>query len=395
MNKPQLPFFTLLLLISFASVNAVLFTPALPEIATFFGISDSNAQLTITLFLTGYALGQLLYGPLANRFGRKPALYCGISLQIISSLLCVMAGLIDAWWLLVLARFLLALGSGVGLKMTFTLVNECYEPKIASQKISYLILAFAITPGLSVALGGILTSWYNWQSCFYAGALYGLLLLFLVAKLPETQDKPNLDALKPAHLLQAYTKAFKNIHLLAGGLLMGASTCFIYVFAALAPFLAMKLSGMSSEQYGMANIIPSLGLLTGSLAGARLAKKYSLLTLITAGMSIASLGVFFMVLTMLSGWSAIFSLFLPAAVIYFGLCLVLANASTMAMSHIQDKAHGSAVMNFINMGMATVAVFIPGLFRLQVLVLPAIYFVLCSLMAGVVIFLARIRQDTI
>ena len=78
----QLPLVTLLLMISFASVNAVLFTPALPNIAHFFAISDSIAQQTITWFLIGYAVGQLLYGPLANRFGRKKALFAGVSLQI-------------------------------------------------------------------------------------------------------------------------------------------------------------------------------------------------------------------------------------------------------------------------------------------------------------------------
>lgn len=108
----KLPFITLLLLISFASVNAVLFTPALPGIAYFFGISADTAQQTITWFLIGYALGQLLYGPIANRFGRKPALYAGIGLQIVSSLLCVLAGVLHQYWLLVVARFLLALDQG-------------------------------------------------------------------------------------------------------------------------------------------------------------------------------------------------------------------------------------------------------------------------------------------
>ena len=146
--QTRLPFLTLLLLISFASVNAVLFTPALPQIAAFFSITNEKVQLTITWFLIGYAFGQLLYGPLANRFGRKPALYAGILLQIISSLACVLAGKLHNYDALVAARFALALGSGVGLKMTFTLVNECYEPKSASKKIAYLMLAFAITPVL-------------------------------------------------------------------------------------------------------------------------------------------------------------------------------------------------------------------------------------------------------
>lgn len=188
-TKTKLSFITLLLLISFASVNAVLFTPALPNIAQFFKISDESAQQTITWFLVAYALGQLIYGPIANRFGRKPALYVGISVQIVSSFMCVFAGTLQRYWLLVLGRFLLALGSGVGLKMTFTLVNEYYEPKLASQKIAYLMLAFAITPGLGVALGGILNAQYGWESCFYAGAIYGVLLLLLVRRFVDKSDK--------------------------------------------------------------------------------------------------------------------------------------------------------------------------------------------------------------
>src|SRR5689334_10474305 len=98
----QLSFPTLLMLISFASVNAVLFTPALPQIADFFSISIESAQQTLGLFLIGYTLGQLLYGPLANRFGRKPALYGGVGLQILSSLLCVLAGSLQFYPLLIL-----------------------------------------------------------------------------------------------------------------------------------------------------------------------------------------------------------------------------------------------------------------------------------------------------
>lgn len=379
----KLPFFTLLLLISFASVNAVLFTPALPNITHFFGIGEDKAQQTITWFLVGYALGQLLYGPIANRFGRKPALYVGVVVQIISSLLCVLAGTIHEYWLLVAARFMLALGSGVGLKMTFTLINECYEPKIASQKISCLMLAFAITPGLGVALGGILNSHYGWASCFYAGAIYGLILLLFIARLPETNKTLSMNALKIKYLLRGYSCQFKDIQLIAGGLLMGSSTCFVYVFAAVAPFIAINIFGLSGSVYGLANILPPIGLILGSLVGARLSKKYPLKLIIQAGILIASLGSVFMFVGMFMHFTILFSLFLPMIVIYFGLCFILANASTIAMSHVNDKAHGSAVMNFINMGFATLVVLGTSLLPMRALLLPTIYICLCVASIGI------------
>lgn len=382
-NKSEPAFLTLLLMISFASVNAVLFTPALPNIANFFLISATKAQQTITWFLIGYTFGQLIYGPLANRFGRKPALYVGISLQIISSLLCASAGSFNEFSLLVLGRFLSALGAGVGLKMTFTLVNECYEPRIASQKTAYLMLAFAITPGLGVALGGILNTYYGWTSCFYAGALYGVLLLLLTTRLPETQKILNLNALKIRHLLNEYRTQFKNLPLITGGLLVGSATCFVYVFAAAAPFIAINLLKMSSAEYGIANLLPALGLISGSLTSAKLTKRYSLKAIMQKGIVITSIGTLLMLFATILDLPALLSLFLPMVVIYFGLSLIIANAATIAMSKTNDKAHGSAVMSFVNMGFATLVVLSLGLFTMHAILLPGIYLILCAVMLGI------------
>ncbi|MES2998550.1 MAG: MFS transporter [Pseudomonadota bacterium] len=361
--KLNLPMSTLLLLISFASVNAVLFTPALPSIAHYFSVSDNAVQHTITWFLIGYGIGQLLYGPLADRFGRKPSLYAGISIQIVSSFLCILAGMAHSLFLLVLARFFLAIGSGVGLTMAFTLVNESFSPKVANQKISYLLLAFAITPGLSIALGGILSSHYGWMSCFYVGAAYGVVLLFLTSNLTETHTTLNLKALNFKHLITTYLRQFRNPALTLGGLLMGGATCFIYIFATLAPFLAINLLGMSSSEYGIANILPSMGSLIGAVFSAEFAKKYSYKSGIRLGILITGLSVIFMILmTWFIPKSPLLTLFSPMLLVYVGLSLIYANASTFAMSNTSDKAHGSAVMNFINIGVVIIAVLSLSLF---------------------------------
>lgn len=380
--KPSthLPFTTLLLMISFASVNAVLFSPALPDIASFFSLSDIKAQQTITWFLIGYTLGQLIYGPIANRFGRKPALYIGINLQIMSSFICILAGITHQFFLLVLGRFLLALGSGVGLKMTFTLVNESYDTKMVSKKISYLMLACAITPGLGVALGGFLNTHFGWMSCFLAGAVYGLILLLLVSRLPETLKNLHHDALKLSSLLHAYSKQFKNSQLITGGILIGTCTSFIYAFAAAAPFIAINLFGMSSIEYGIANILPPIGLILGSLIGVKLTDNYALPSIIFLGIGLTILGVTSLFIFLFFKLPILFSLFIPTILIYCGLCFIFSNASSIAMSRADDKAHASAVMNFINMGTATVTVLMMGFFTINTFLLPLVYIVLSVLM---------------
>lgn len=374
----QLSMFTLFMMISFASVNAVLFTPALPRIANYFGISDGAAQLTITWFLVGYAIGQLLYGPIANRFGRKPALYAGICLQILSSLLCVLAGTLHIYSLLVLGRFLLALGSGVGLKMTFTIVNEIYEPKIAAQKLSYLMIAFAIAPGLGVMLGGILNSYYDWTSTFYAGAIYGILFLLLTTSLPETKLKLDLNALQFKHLISAYATQFSNKQLISGGLLIGSTTCFVYIFAALAPFIAIESLHMSSSEYGMANLLPPIGLVLGSLFSAHLVKVYPVAWVIRLGIFIATLGSIIMLAFTSLHLPTVIMIFIPMMLNYFGLALIAANTSVIAMSQVSDKAHGSAVMSFTNMGLVTVVILVLGLFPTHPLLMPMSYILTCA-----------------
>lgn len=375
--------FTLLLMISFASVNAVLYTPALPGIAQFFAITEDKAQLTITWFLIGYALGQLIYGPVANRFGRKPALYVGILLQILSCLACVVAGYIVNYPLLIIARFTLALGAGVGLKMTYTLINECYDPQVAAKKIAYIVLAFAITPALSVAVGGVLTARFGWISCFYALALYGVVLLILVSQLTETKVELDKDALKLPCLLQGYAQQFKNATLLAGGLLMGSCTSFVYVFAAVAPFIAINSLGMESAQYGLANLLPSLGLIAGSLGSTKLIHKWSLSKLVRSGIVLAMLGAMLMGIATYLHLKPMYVLFWPMTIIYCGASLIIANASALAMSAVSDKAHGSAVMSFINMGLATLLVLLLGYFSIQPFLLPCVYFALCIAMVCV------------
>lgn len=366
-----------MLLISFAAVNAVLFTPALPNITEFLGISKSQGQLTISLFLVGYAFGQLIYGPIANRYGRKPALYGGIIAQIVSSFLCVIAGKVHSYEWLIIARLLLALGSGVGLKMTFTLVNECYEPKVASQKISYLLLAFAITPGLSVALGGWLNQHFGWASCFYASALYGICLLILTTRLPETLAKKDEHALEFKHLTHAYVAQFRNKIILVGGCLMGSSSCFLYVFSAVAPFVAIQMLGMNSADYGFANLIPSIGLVLGSLVSAHFAKHLPLKKLIAIGISITATGIILSWITFLFiKSSVIVSIFLPMIVIYFGLCFIIGNASSIALSQTDDKAHGSAVINFINMSFSMFAVLCLSLLPIKLWLMPTVFLLL-------------------
>ncbi len=142
----------------------------------------------------------------------------------------------------------------------------------------------------------------------------------------------------------------------------------------------MNMYDMTESSYGFANLLPSIGLILGSLTSAQLSKYLPLMKIVRTGIVIAVFGVLLMLFSIWQQMDVYAVLFIPMIVIYFGLSLLMANVSSYVMGFIQDKSHGSAVMHFINMGMATLAVLIIGLFHPQDSLLPAAYLILCGSM---------------
>lgn len=385
-------FLFLMLLISFGSVSAVLFTPALPQISHYFRISENTAQLTVTVFLIGYALGQLLYGPLANRYGYKPAIYIGISGEIIGAVFCILASPLHLFWLLVAARLLMALGASVGLKMTFTLAAAAYHEKKAAVTVSYLMTGFAIMPSLSVALGGFLTLHFGWESCFYLLVFYGLLLMGLNFLAPDLPQKLEPDALRVREILRKYLRKIKNSQLMLGAVLMGVSTAFVYLFAALAPFLTMNYLQLTPAQYGLWNLITPIGLIIGSQMSAVLAKQFAPIKVLSLGILLIFLGVLPLFLLFLFNVMAAWALFFPMIIIYCGIAFIFPNASVIAMQHVTDKPSAAAMMSFINMGVATMAVLTAGALRQTWLLLPSVFLMLSLLACLLIIWLSTLLK---
>jgi DHA1 family bicyclomycin/chloramphenicol resistance-like MFS transporter len=137
---------------------------------------------------------------------------------------------------------------------------------------------------------------------------------------------------------------------------------------------------MKSEDYGLANLLPPIGLVTGSVIGARLLKNLEVAAIVKIALWIVCTGTLCMLAAVLLHLAVLFSLFTPTIIIYFGFCFVLPNASTLALSNTIDKAHGSAVISFINMGLATVVVLALGLYSVNQLLLVEIYLSICIAM---------------
>jgi MFS family permease len=383
-NKPSA--ICLFLLVTFSAVNAVLFTPALPEIANYFIISISKAQFTITLFLIGYAFGQLIYGPLAKRYGCKTAIYIGILLTLLGAGLCILAASSNRFYLLIIGRLIMALGSSVGLMISFTIVSLSFSAQESRKVVSNLLAGFGIAPGVGVAIGGFLVDHFNWQSCFYFLAIYSLLLAFLTSRLPKINEALSANALQIKQIALNYLVQIKNKKLCFGSLVMGLCTAFNYIFAALAPFIAIKTLGLRPSYYGLFNLFPCLGILLASQLSAFLAKRWPVTRTIFWGFIINLLGA----LLMLASFNihlSVLGLFIPMCIVLIGNGLMYINISSFITSSAEDKSNASAMMSFLNMGVGTLAVLSLGLFDQTSMLLPSIFVVLMIIIAMLLLIL--------
>jgi DHA1 family bicyclomycin/chloramphenicol resistance-like MFS transporter len=368
----------LIVMSSFASMGAVIFAPALPEIAQYFHISQGHSQLTITLFLLGYAIGQLIYGPIANRFGRKPAFYIGIVIATSGSLISIASEPLHSFAMMITGRLLDALGSSAGLMISFTVIGDHYYPEQARRIIAYLMLAFAIVPGVATCIGGVLVTHFHWISCFYFLLIYGLMLILPATYLLETATELKKDALQVRQIIKNYGMAFKNKVLVSTTFFFGLSGGCVYLYVASSPFIAINTLQLSPQAYGLIGLIPFLGTALGSVISARLYASFSTTALMRIGLIIDAVSAILLAGSFCLGMINLPVLLLSGFILMFGNCLIVGSGASIATLSSDDKANASAVMNFINLSMVMLATFIlaivPGspLIKLPILFLLAI-----------------------
>ncbi len=348
----------LIKLISLASIGAVLFTPGIPAIVKFFGITEGDAQFALTLFLVGYALGQILYSPFANRFGRKPTLYMGLVIAIIGSLLSALSSPFHSYFLLMSSRLITAIGASVGLVLSLTIINDYYYEHQARKVVPIVSTAFAIVPFIGIAIGGVLVHHFGWASSFYFLMCYYIVVLCFVTRLPETGINLNRKETHPKVIWSRYKKALKDRRLVTFSILFGITTGMIYIFAATAPIIAVDTLKLTPEKYGYINLLIAIFYVAGNLLAAALSKRFSALKMISGGIVIFGGAFIALFICFLLGKINPYTFFIPFIIAYFGYPIAYSNAIVLASNHFEDRATGSAVMNFINMMMPVIGVLI-------------------------------------
>lgn len=363
----------LLLLASFASVGAVIFAPALTSIALAYNISTGHAESLMSIFLIGYAAGQLLYGPAANHFGRIKSLKIGISLALVGSLLGIIATAVTSFNLLLFSRLLSALGSASGLVISMILIKDVHNEAMARKTFTTIVLCFAVVPFLATMLGSVLTHYIGWQAINYFLCLYAVVLYVLVQQLPahlnNKKDQFALRSLVKSYCQLLQQKAYRNLVLI-----FSLGPIISYVFNSIAPLIVINAMHVSPLIYGWLSVIPSIGIVLGGFLSNYLAARYTAINIIRIGIILSLLSSILLLLTLRINLHAPIMLYLPAIFIFASTALIIPNASMSALSKVTDHANGASLLNATGLLISSLFVAASGkLIGLNVMALPAIF----------------------
>jgi len=278
---------TLRIIISIAILVALgpmatdMYLPALPTLARDLNTNTASVQLTLSVYFFGFAIGQLIYGPLSDCFGRKPVLQIGLIIFIISSAIASLSTSIET---LIIVRLFQALGGCAGPVLGRAMVRDLFSDEEAGQVLSHIASSMALAPAVAPIIGGLLTVAYGWQANFWFLFVYGLLALsMLTFGLKETNQQKNPNAMKISQLLANYAYILKHQQWRLYTLICSLIFAGLFAFLLASSFVLIEFLGISEYQYGLLFAVIVIGYIIGSQLSVRLSRKLGAFKLIRYG----------------------------------------------------------------------------------------------------------------
>jgi DHA1 family bicyclomycin/chloramphenicol resistance-like MFS transporter len=348
---------TFALTIMLAALSAVgplstdMYLPSLPDIARQLDASTAQVQLTISAYLVGFAVGQIVYGPMSDRHGRKPVLLSALALYCAASLACALSTSIE---MLIVARFAQALGGSGGIVLARAIVRDLYSGARAGRELSLIGSVMALAPVLAPLAGGVLQTGFGWRSIFIVLVATGLTGTAIVLPLlPETLAARAAEPVSPSTMLKSYRVVARHPAYLA--YLGLATTSFAGLFAWISgtSFVLQNLYGLSPFNFGIAFAVGSVGYMIGATLAARLVMRLGIDRTLGVGAGAMAAGGLGMVAAVAFGLTSAVSLVLPMAIYLGGLGMVLPQAIAGAMTPFPERAGtASALLGFIQQSAA-------------------------------------------
>jgi DHA1 family bicyclomycin/chloramphenicol resistance-like MFS transporter len=324
-----------------------MYLPAFPTMVADLSSSPAGVQRTLASFLLGMAAGQLVVGPLTDRFGRRMPLFAGLSLFAAASIGCALVSSVDALAWLRLAQ---ALGGCAGMVVSRAVVRDVAHEREAVRMMATVMLVMGAAPILAPLLGGLLLAAFGWRSIFWALAGYGVAAIVLIAvTLPETLPPERRHRRSLGAVVAVYGQILRDRRFLAHALAGACPMLGLFAYLTASPQVLMGLHGLSPSQYAVAFGCNAFGLILASQVVARLVRRFSPQRLIVVASAICAVAGLFAPVAVASGllWPLLLVLFVFLSVT--GAVLPLASALAMApLGHVAGSA--SAVIGTLQFG---------------------------------------------
>ncbi len=338
----------LFMMVTLGQFGVDLYLPSMPHIATDLHSSISSIKLTIPLYLLGFGLSQLFYGPISDATGRKPTLHFGLVLFLISSLGVLFS---TNSLMLIVFRTFQGLGIGAAIVNVRAVMRDTFHGKQMAKVSAWIVMIWSVTPIVAPVLGGYIQSHLGWRANFSAMFFYAALVwLFIFLLLPETLDKNHRKPFHVSGMLKTYKKIFTDKVFLSFSVISALCYGYFISYATASPFLFQTQLGLTPVQYGWAILAIACGTAIGSIVCYRIVSYVKITQLILIGsclMLISSCILFFL---SLGGIFNVVSLLVPPLIATLGGGMVFPNCTTGAMTHYKKNAGvAGASLGFVQM----------------------------------------------
>lgn len=349
MSRPGSPLFLFVLvaLTALGPMSMQIFLPALPAIRNEFAITGAAAQATLSVSMLAIALSTLIYGPLSDRFGRRPIVIFGLVVYLVGSAICAAAPDI---WTLVMGRALQGAGGASGMVLARAIVRDVYSRERSAAVIAYLTTAMAVAPMAAPAIGGVLTDFVGWRANFGFIGLIGLAIgVLVVVRLSETHTERETD-FGFGEMMRGFARLLARPIFCGYALNAAFSLSVFFAFISGAPYVMVDVLHRPASEYGFYFILTATGFMSGSFVAAKVSERVGIDRMILLGSTISFAAVAITAGLLAAGLWHPMTLFGMAAVGAFAVGLSMPNAQAGAIS-VNPKAAGTAsgLSGFIQM----------------------------------------------
>lgn len=352
------PILLLVLATAIGGLSMNIFIPSMPGLVRYFDTDIATVQLTLTLYLAGIAVGQLLYGPLSDHYGRRPLMLAGVGLYAASAIAASLAQSIE---LLILARIAQAFGGCAGMVITRAIIRDVFDRDRAASVLGYVTMAMTIAPAMAPVLGGYLDLWFGWRAGLWVLAGYGAVLFagcyfFQTETLKEPQ--PTIGVMP---ILRSYQVLLRRPAFLGFAFGTGFSTACFFSFLAGAPYLMIEVLQRPPSDYGIWFVIVSFGYFIGNFLTGRLSARLGVDRMVMLGAGLVLAGGGSMLVHALTLPLAPAGIFAPAMMIAMGNGVGQPNGIAGAISVDPTRAGAaSGIVGFMQMSFGAVGTVVIG-----------------------------------